>query len=121
MGYLYIFGTIFFTVYGQIAIKFGVGKKGTSLPEDTFEKIIFLIKLVLFNPLILSGLFSAFIASFFWMAALTKFDLGYAYPFMALTYVFVLIASIFIFHEPFSINRLIGVAIIVVGVIVASK
>jgi multidrug transporter EmrE-like cation transporter len=55
------------------------------------------------------------------MAALTKFDLGYAYPFMALTYVFVLIASIFIFHEPFSINRLIGVAIIVVGVIVASK
>jgi len=44
----------------------------------------------LFDPLIFSGFASAFIASFFWMAAMTKFELSYAYPFMSRVFVLVL-------------------------------
>ena len=60
MGYFYIFGTIFFTVYGQIVLKWRIVKYG-ALPNELNDKIIFLTKL-LFDPWIFSGFFAAFIA-----------------------------------------------------------
>ncbi|EPY07893.1 hypothetical protein PAALTS15_06604 [Paenibacillus alvei TS-15] len=119
MGYLYIAGTILFTVYGQIILKWRINKFG-ALPADFFEKILFLIKLLL-DPLIFSGFFSAFIASFFWMAAMTKFDLSFAYPFMSLSYVLVFALSIYLFQEPVTINKIIGLSFIVIGVIITSR
>ena len=38
MGYIYIFLTIFFTVYGQLVIKWRMPMKG-QLPEELMEKI----------------------------------------------------------------------------------
>lgn len=95
MGYLYVLGTILFTVYGQLVMKWRISKFG-SLPEPFIDKLLFLIKLV-FDPFIFSSLLSAFIASLFWMAAMTKFNISYAYPFMSFSYVLVFIFSIFIF------------------------
>lgn len=119
MGYLYIFGTILFTVYGQIMLKWQISKYG-SLPPDLGEKFIFLLKLLL-NPLILSGFISAFIASLFWMAAMTKFDISYAYPFMSLSFVLVFLLSITLFHEPVNVYKIIGLSLIILGIIVTSK
>ncbi|MCK9482632.1 MAG: hypothetical protein M0R38_12900, partial [Bacteroidia bacterium] len=78
MGYFYIAGTVLFTVYGQLILKWRIAKYG-ALPEAFNEKLFFLFKL-LFDPYIFSGLFAAFIASFFWMAAMTKLELSHAYP-----------------------------------------
>lgn len=119
MGYLYIFGTIIFTVYGQIMLKWRISKYG-SLPVDFGDKVIFLLKLLL-DPLILSGFVSAFIASMFWMAAMTKFDISYAYPFMSLSFVLVFLLSIAVFHEPVNLYKVIGLALIILGIIVTSK
>ena len=79
MEYLYIFGTIFFTVYGQLIIKWRISPYGP-LPDRLIEKVQFLLH-VLLDPYIISGFVAAFIASFFWMAAMTKFDLSFAYPY----------------------------------------
>jgi len=119
VGYFYIFGTIFFTVYGQIVLKWRMNGVG-SLPEGTGEKIIFLVK-VLFDPWIFSGFFSAFIASFFWMAAMTKFDISYAYPFMSSAFVLVFLLSVILFHEPVTWQKVVGLALIVAGIIVTSR
>ena len=43
MNYLYIVGTIFFTVYGQLVLKWRISGYG-ALPELFNEKIIFLFK-----------------------------------------------------------------------------
>jgi len=75
--YLYIVGTVAFTVYGQIMLKWRIGIYG-QLPDSASDKIIFLLKAVL-DPYIFSGLVAAFIASLFWMAAMTKFDVSLAY------------------------------------------
>ncbi len=61
MNYIYIFGTVIFTVYGQLVIKWRVGLHG-SLPETFFSKILFLLRLFA-DPYLLSGFFSAFLAS----------------------------------------------------------
>lgn len=119
MAHMYIFGTIFFTVYGQLIIKWRIPHYG-HLPEQSVEKIIFLLKLFL-DPFILSGFLSAFVASLCWMAAMTKFELSYAYPFMGLTFVLVFVASVFLFAESVTIYKVLGLALIVLGIIIASR
>lgn len=117
--YIYIFLTIGFTVYGQLILKWRIGKFGP-LPVDAFDKLKFLFFL-LFDPAIFSGFVAAFFASLTWMAAMTKFDLSHAYPFMSLNFVIVLLLSFLILDEPLNYYRIIGILLIVFGTVVASR
>jgi multidrug transporter EmrE-like cation transporter len=119
MGYFYIFGTIFFTVYGQLVLKWRILGVG-ALPESTLDKVVFLSKLLL-DPYIFSGFLSAFIASFFWMAAMTKFDISYAYPFMSSAFVLVFLLSVILFQEPVTWQKIVGLVLIVAGIVVTSR
>ncbi|AFV98006.1 hypothetical protein B649_08470 [Candidatus Sulfuricurvum sp. RIFRC-1] len=119
IGYLYIVGTIFFTVYGQLILKWRITTYG-ALPELFSDKLIFLIKL-LFDPWIFSGFASAFIASFFWMATMTKFELSFAYPFMSGAFVLVFLFSVFFLNEPATWQKVAGLILIVTGIIVTSR
>ena len=71
--------------------------------------------------LIFSGFVSAFVASVFWMLAMTKFELTYAYPFMSLSPALVFIVGIFVLGETFTIGKLLGLLIIMLGIIVTVK
>jgi uncharacterized membrane protein len=119
MGYLYIFLTIIFTVYGQLILKQRIVLHG-NLPENFIPKLMFILQLLL-DPYVLSGFVSAFMASICWMAALTKFELSYAYPFMSLAYVLVFIFSIIFMNETISIFKVIGLVLIILGIIISSK
>ncbi len=119
MGYFYIFGTIFFTVYGQIVLKWRISDFG-ALPDGFAGKILFLFNL-LFDPWVFSGFASAFIASFFWMAAMTKFEISYAYPFMSSAFVLVFLVSVFLFQEQVTMHKVIGLVLIVSGIVITSR
>jgi multidrug transporter EmrE-like cation transporter len=116
----YIFMTILFTVYGQVVMKWRMSNLQVQLPSNFTEKIVLLIKL-LFDPFIFSGIVLAFFASLTWMAAMTKFELSFAYPFMALNFVLVLFFGIFVLGESFSLTRMAGVVLIVVGTLVITR
>lgn len=118
IAYLNILLTILFTVYGQLVIKWQMSQVG-SIPAGLTPKILFFGGLFL-NPWILSGFMAAFLASLAWMAAMTKLELSYAYPFVSLSFVLVLVFSGFIFHEPITIYKVIGVLLIITGVAVSS-
>ncbi len=118
-NYLYIFGCIAFTVYGQLILKWRIAQKG-HLPLELTEKMLFLAK-ALIDPYIISGFIAAFIASLFWMAAMTKFELSAAYPFMSLAFVLVLVFSAILFREPITIGKILGMALICAGIIVTAK
>jgi len=119
VGYLYIFGTIFFTVYGQLIIKWQMAQAGP-LPHTLTGKVLFLLEMF-FKPWILSAFLSAFVAAVFWMAAMTKFDLSHAYPFMSLSFVFVIVLSGLFFHETITFLKLLGVLLIVTGIVVGAQ
>ncbi|EJN33179.1 MULTISPECIES: EamA family transporter [unclassified Pseudomonas] len=119
VDYLYILATIGFTVYGQLILKWRIGKFG-ALPSESFEKLKFVI-LLLFDPIIFSGFIAAFLASLAWMAAMTKFDLSHAYPFMSLNFVVVLFLSGWLLSEPISIQKILGIALIVLGTVIAAR
>jgi multidrug transporter EmrE-like cation transporter len=55
------------------------------------------------------------------MAAMTKFELSFAYPFMALNFVLVLFLSLALLGETFSFVKLLGVLLIVLGTIVIAR
>lgn len=119
MNHLYILLTILFTVYGQIIIKWQVQQSGP-FPQDNIEKLQYIIKLLL-TPWVISGFICAFLAALSWMAAMTKFPLSYAYPFMSLAFVLVMFLSAIFFKEPFTIPKSIGLGFIILGIIIGSK
>ena len=122
MGYLYVFLTILFSVYGQIILKWRISDLNWSLnTTGGIGQMIVSYMKFLFDPLIFSGFVSAFVASVFWMLAMTKFELTYAYPFMSLSPALVFIVGIFVLGETFTIGKLLGLLIIMLGIIVTVK
>lgn len=119
IGYVYIFGTILFTVYGQLILKWRVSLY-EQLPATITEKLYFFLKLAL-DPFLISGFTSTLVAAVFWIAAMTKFDISYAYPFMSLAFVLVLILSAWFFKEPMTASKIVGMAFIVTGIVISSR
>ena len=119
-SYLYILGTLFFTVYGQIVLKWRLSILKVVLPDGFTDKLFYLIKLV-FDPFVFSGFLSAFIASLFWMGAMTKFEITQAYPFMSIAPALVFLIGVVFLGETFAIGKLIGLFLIIIGTIVTVK
>jgi multidrug transporter EmrE-like cation transporter len=118
MSYFYVACTVLLTVYGQIAIKWQVLQSGP-FPDNPLDKVWFLAKLIV-NPWVLSALGAALLASVCWMAAMTRLDLSHAYPLMSLAFILVMVASAFFFGEPITLLKVIGIALVVLGLIVGS-
>lgn len=118
--YFYIFGTLFFTVYGQIVLKWRLSGLKVVLPEGIWDKIIYLAKLI-FDPFVFSGFASAFIASLFWMAAMTKFEITQAYPFMSIAPALVFVIGVLFLGETFTVGKLVGLVLIIFGTILTVK
>ena len=118
--YLYIVGTLLFTIYGQIVLKWRLKELQIILPEGLLNKVLYLTKL-LFDPFIFSGFIAAFVASLFWMAAMTKFALTTAYPFMSLAPTLVFVIGVLFLGETFTVGKIIGLVLIIIGTVVTVK
>jgi multidrug transporter EmrE-like cation transporter len=118
-NFLYVFGCVAFTVYGQLVLKWRLMHKG-DLPVEFWAKLAFLFRALL-DPYVLSGFAAAFIASIFWMAAITKIDITVAYPFMSLAFILVLLFSALLFNEPITVGKVLGLALICAGILVTAK
>lgn len=119
MGYVFIAGTIVFTVYGQLILRHQIGDV-SEVPAGT-GLIRFLLELVFTRPLIISGLAAAFVASLCWMATLTRFELSFAYPFMALNFVIVVFVAVAAFGETVNASKIIGLLIVCSGLVVVAQ
>lgn len=119
VGFGFIAATIALTVYGQLALKWRLNQL-PALGSDTRHPLVQLLWLLL-DPVILSGLVAAFLASIAWMGALKRFDLGFAYPFMSLNFAIAILASAWLFQESLTVQRLVGVALIMIGTAVAAR
>jgi len=96
-------------------------KLGFTIPDSGIvDKLMTLFKLVI-DPFILSGFLSAFIASLCWMAAMTKFQITEAYPFMSLAPAIVFLLGVWLLGETFTIGKVVGLILIIVGLIVTVK
>lgn len=120
MEFFYIAACVLLTVYGQIVIKWRLTMYD-SIPKGTLEKLVYLSKLVLTDPFLISSFFAAFLASLFWMSALTKLTLSFAYPFMSTAFILVMLFSIFYLGEDVNLYKIIGTSLVIFGVVVISR
>ncbi len=73
------------------------------------------------SPLLLLGLAVFGLSALLWLIALMKAELSFAYPFLSLTYVIVLVGGALLFHEQITLARIIGFIVIVTGLFVVAR
>jgi multidrug transporter EmrE-like cation transporter len=110
--------TILLTIYGQIIIKWRVS--GIVLPDAFGEKLSALGGM-LADPWVITALSGAFVASLFWMAAMTRLPLSLAYPFTSLSFVIVAALGILFMGEPFTTSKAGGICLVVAGLVLLSR
>ena len=109
---LIIISGVICAAVGQMLWKYGMnigGDLNFLNPYDVFTRI-------LFNPYVLLGFLMYGLSALLWLIALSKKELSYVYPFMALTFIIIPITSRLIFNEEIPFLRIIGTLIIVLGI-----
>lgn len=71
---------------------------------------------ILFSPLVFTGLFCFGLSAIFWIFVLSKIDVSYAYPCVALGIVLTVVAGHFFLGEQIPPARIAGLALILGGV-----
>ena len=117
--YVYISVMLIAVASGQLILKHGMSRLG-EMPTKMGGGAVFLFRALL-NPLVILSLVLAFVAALAWIAAVSRVQLSFAYPFTSLGYVLVLLFSSLILKEQIPVTRWIGVSIIGIGVLVVSR
>ncbi len=120
LNHFYIFLTITFAVSSQLIIKWKMSEYDLSQYSGISEKFHFAF-MMLFNPYIMLSVILTLLSGLSWMIAMTKFDISYAYPFTTLGFVLIFVFSVFLFHEPITWHKIIGMLFIIIGIIITSK
>ena len=107
---------ILFASLGQVFWKIGMNSIG-AIDNFSISGIISMF----FNPIVVLGLFMYGLSTIFWLIALSQKDLSYVYPFISLTFIFVLFLSYFVLKEQISTARIVGTLIIIIGLMVVVR
>jgi drug/metabolite transporter (DMT)-like permease len=105
-------------VAGQLFIKKGLNLLGNI---NFASGIVSSYIKIFFSPLVIIGISVYFLGVFFWLYALSKVDLSFAYPFVSLSYILVLFSSWWLLGEGISLVRWTGVAAVCLGVFLISR
>jgi multidrug transporter EmrE-like cation transporter len=115
----YILIAVLASATGQVLLKKGMGSMGAlTLTMNQIANILFRI---VTNPYVVVGLIIYVCGTVFWLAALSRVDLSYAYPFASLSYILMLLASWLLFNENITPARLFGTVVVGLGVFLISQ
>ncbi len=95
---------------GQLCLKHGVNLLGENVPPLQIIKGIF-------TPYVLGGFLCYGLSSLIYLWVLSKLSLSFAYPFVALSFVMVMVASWALLGEALPPLRIAGAALILLGVL----
>ena len=112
---IYILISVLTSAAGQLLLKKGMNSMGpVTLSLNQLPSILWQIGT---NPSVVIGLIIYLAGTVFWLAALSRVDLSYAYPFASISYVIMLVASWLMFDEKITLLRIIGSVVFGVGVL----
>jgi len=102
-------------VTSQVTLKIAMAKMNTfSWTKDWFFTAAKNI------PLAISGI-TIVGATVLWLHVLKKYEFSLAYPLVAISYVFGMVAAVLVFKETVPVIRWFGVSLIIIGVILIAK
>ena len=116
---IYILISVVAGAAGQVLLKKGMGSMGPlTLSINQLGSVLWRI---FTNPYVLVGLAIYVSGTLFWLTALSRVELSYAYPFASLSYVVMLAASWLLFSENIVPLRIVGTLIVCLGVFLISR
>jgi drug/metabolite transporter (DMT)-like permease len=116
---IYILISVLGSAVGQLLLKKGMISMGpVTLGLKQLPSVLWQMAT---NINVFIGLAIYLIGTVFWLAALSRVDLSFAYPFASFNYVIMLVASWMMFDEKITLSRLFGTVVIGIGVILISR
>lgn len=116
IDHIYIVSTLLFTVYSQVVMRWQVSRAG-DLPVDLMGKVHFIEQQFL-NPWVLSSIIATFLSGISWMMVMSRFEISYAYPWVSLNFVLMLLLGSIFFGESFTATKALGTLLIILGILV---
>jgi multidrug transporter EmrE-like cation transporter len=118
-GWLLVFFSAGLQVAGTLLLRGGVDRAG-GFGESLAEVPSGLLRLAV-QPMFLVGFVLYGLAALVWFRVLSTQPLSLAYPFLvSLTFIFVTLGATTLFHEPMTARKLLGLAVILIGILVVS-
>jgi len=105
-------------VSGQLCMK--AGMTNYQIGDINLQNFVVQFAKMIFRPVVFIGFMLFLASSLFWLIALAKVPLSFAYPFTSISYVSILFFSSILFKEPMMPLRWLGAAVIVFGVYLVS-
>ncbi len=116
---IYILISVIGGAVGQVLLKKGMGGMGPlTLSASQAPNLLWRMAT---NPYVVTGLGIYFLGTIFWLTALSRVNLSFAYPFTSLSYVLMLLASWLILHETITPMRVVGAAVIIAGLFLIAR
>lgn len=104
---------------GQVVLKIGANKLGDfDLLSGSIIKSLFTLITI---PEIIIGVLLFGTSFLLWIKVLTQNELSSAYPMVSLGYIIVTILSFALFKESMTVNKVLGIGLIVFGVIILNR
>ena len=112
---IYILISVLTSAVGQLMLKKGMNDLGSI--TLSMDHLIPNLWRMATNPYVFVGLVIYLAGTVFWLAALSRVDLSYAYPFASVGYIIMLVASWLMFDEKITLSRVLGTVVIGIGVL----
>lgn len=103
----------------QLFLKYGLNKIGHF--TFTSDNILPIGLKIASNLPIIGGLSCYAISLVLWMMVLSRADVSFAYPMLSIGYIINAVAAYYLFNENLSLERILGIGIIIVGVYLITR
>ncbi len=103
----------------QLCLKKGMTVVGQF--QFSAGNIVSVLPRVVFNPFIALGMLCYVLSIALWLAVLSRVEVSFAYPFLSVGYVLVACLGYLFLGENLSFNRVLGIAIICLGLFFLSR
>jgi drug/metabolite transporter (DMT)-like permease len=113
---LLLLPAIVLSTTGELLFKLGMNRIGGFQFSPAGLRAV--LPRIVTSPFIWFGFIGFGLGAVFWLAVLSRVPLSLAYPILALSYLVVVVEAWLLLNERVTRRRLVGVAVIVVGVIV---
>jgi drug/metabolite transporter (DMT)-like permease len=121
MTYGVILISVVLAAVAQLTLKHGMNQVTAHGGPLDLTAPVTTIRRVVTNVSVIGGLAIFVLSAAFWLVVLSKVSLSFAYPFVSLTYVLILVFDRFVLDQPVSVLRWSGVALIVGGILLISR
>ena len=118
LPHLLLFAVLVLSVYSQVMMK-SRALLHSSVSDSSVGYLQYLVGMAT-DWRVLSAAVATFLAGVCWLLAIQRLDLGYAYPFMALTFVLIPVAANLSFGEPLPVAKLLGLSLVSIGITVSA-